>query len=237
MKAIMASMFRAGIKTIVVSGLAAMVCLAGISRAADAGKPAEPLDLTDKYTAPVSTLTNQPGFPAWQTAAVGRQVFHQVPFQIGGVVYLWGEGRSTNHTSPHPQLVPGIAVNRKFQTLYVCHGSYYKSPEATPVCALVFHFEDSSSVTNTLRYGEDILDWKVSRNEAPLLTPYGTNSMLAWMGGCFSPTEKQPLRYCMTALENPQPDRLVTAIDLYSCKSRTIPFILAMTTGRSGLMK
>jgi hypothetical protein len=92
-------------------------------------------------------------------------------------------------------------------------------------------------MTNTLCFGDDFLDWKVSPNEAPLRTPSSNNSMLAWMGGEFSPTQKTRLRYCLTALDNPHPDRVVAAIDLISCKTRTVPFILGMTTGPSGLAR
>ena len=41
----------------------------------------------------------------------------------------------------------------------------------------------------------------------------------------------------MTAVNNPHPERQVAAIDFVSCKSRTIPFVLALTTGPAGLMK
>jgi hypothetical protein len=101
---------------------------------------------------------------------------------------------------------------------------------------VVLRYEDGSSATNTLSFGADILDWMVSANEAPLRTPYATNSEVAWDGGQFSETQKNRLRFCLTALNNPYPDRLVATVDLISCKTRTIPFVLAMTTGPAGLM-
>jgi hypothetical protein len=76
----------------------------------------------------------------------------------------------------------------------------------------------------------------VSGKEEPLRTPYATNSMLAWVGGRFSETQDNRLRFCMTALDNPHPDRTVSTMDLISCKSKTVPFILALTTGPAGLM-
>ncbi len=168
----------------------ALLSSGGTSLAADASSsPAEPIDLTTAYTKPISVVTNN-----WKTAVVGHQVFHGVPFQIDGVIYLWGTGPSAGNSSPWPEFVPGIAVNRKFQALYVCHSSYYKSPDDTPVFQVVFRYGDSSSLTNTLCFGDDILDWKVSPKEAPLRTPSGTNSMLAWIGGEFSAKEKTPLR-------------------------------------------
>jgi hypothetical protein len=238
MKPITITLLRVKVQSAVALISLTLLFIVGTSRAADTtASPAEPVDLTGKYNTPVNVLTNMNGFPAWKSAAVGHQVFRGVPFQIGGLIYLWGEGRATNHTSSFPERVPDIAVNRTFQTLYLCHGSYYKSPDETPVFQVVFRYDDGSSATNALRFGDDILDWKVSQREAPLRTPSGPNSMLAWMGGVFSPTDNSQLRYCMTALNNPHPDHSVATIDLISCKTRTVPFILAMTTGPSGLMQ
>jgi hypothetical protein len=127
-------------------------------------------------------------------------------------------------------------VNQKFETLYVCHGSFFESPDKTPVCGVVLHYEDGSSATNQLLYGADVLDWIDNHAKVPA-APTGPNSKLAWVGGVFSPQKNQPLRLCLTAVENPQPALEVTSVDLFSCKSKTAPFIMALTTGRSGLMK
>ncbi len=228
----------ANLSTAVLLGTVTLWLAAGLSRAADSpSDSARPIDLTSKYTNTREGLTNIAGFPAWKSAAFGHQVFRGVPFQIEGLIYLWGEGRSTNHTSPYPEQVRDISVGEQFQTLYVCHGAYYKSSEGTPVFSLVFRYADGSSATNTLSYASDVIDWKVATSEAPLRTPSSPNSMMAWLGGQFSPTEQNRLRYCMTAVNNPHPDRPVATIDLLSCKSRTIPFVLALTVGPSGLMK
>jgi hypothetical protein len=60
---------------------------------------------------------------------------------------------------------------------------------------------------------------------------------VAWVGGSFTPDGKRPLCFILTAIENPKPFLLVKSIDLYSCKNRIAGVILAMTTGKSGLMK
>lgn len=214
----------------------ALFFIASNSRSAEpATGAAKPVDLTGKYPVPLEKLTNA-NWLALKTIPVGHQVFRNVPFEIGGEIHLWGFGRATNNTSYYPECVPDIAVGRKFETLYVYHGSYYKSPDGTPVCWVVMRYADGSSATNTLSFGADILDWMVGGSEAPLRTPYATNSMLAWVGGKFSETQDNRLRFCMTALNNPHPDRIVSTIDLISCKTKTVPIILAMTTGPAGLM-
>ena len=91
-------------------------------------------------------------------------------------------------------------------------------------------------MTNQLLYGADVLDWNVRRDRSKT-APNGPNSRLAWEGGTFTPGKKEPLRFCLTAIKNPQPSLEVTTIDLFSCKSQSAPCIQAMTVGRSGLMK
>ena len=197
---------------------------------------ATPVDLTAYYTTPASSFDAINGFPAWKSVPRGFQVFDQVPLQIGGQICLWGGGNATKLHIIFPEQLLGITLNRTFETLYIYHGAFFKSPAGTPVCQVVFRYEDGSSATNQLRYGEDILDWIATTNADGVIGPTGPNSRLAWVNGSFTPGKVQPLRLCLTAVDNPRPYLRVTVIDLYSCKSWTAPCIMAMTTGRSGLM-
>jgi hypothetical protein len=137
-----------------------------------------------------------------------------------------------------PEEITGIPVNQKFDTLYVYHATFYSAPSGTPVYELVFRYEDGSSATNQLLYGDDVLDFNSGvKGNRPVKGPTSPHSRLAWVGGSFTENGKQPLRFCLTAIKNPQADLEVTSIDLYSCKSRAAAVILAMTTGPSNLMK
>jgi len=165
------------------------------------------------------------------------QVFNDVPVQIDGSMYLWGEGNSKSGVD-FAEEVTGIAVNRKFDTLYVYHATFFSAPTGTPVYELVFRYDDGSSVTNQLLYGSDLLDFNSGvKGNRTVKGPTGNNSRLAWVGGSFTDDGNQPLRFCLTAIKNPQANIEVTSIDLYSCKSRAAAVIMAMTTGPSGLMK
>jgi hypothetical protein len=212
----------------------------GFSKAAESSQYAtQPVDLTGKYLYPLSTLTNANYFAAyaWKTVPTGYQVVRNVPFEIGGQIRLWGEGRNDGYATSFPKEIPDIAVNRKFEAIYVYHGSGFKSPDGTPVWNLVLRYADGTSATNTLRFGADVLDWMVGGNEEPLRTPYATNSMIAWVGGRYSEKQNNRLRFCLTAFNNPHPDRLVATIDLISCNSKTAASILAITTGPANLPK
>ena len=197
---------------------------------------AAPLDLSTNYTTPLSRFDHITQFPAWKTVPRGQQVFAGVPLDIEGMICLWGEGNTTKLKIVFPEARLDIPINRKFETLYVYHGSFFTSPDGTPVCAVVFRYVDGSSATNRMLYGTDMLDWVANAGE-PVIGPTGPHSKLAWVGGSFSTTQKKPLRLCLTAIENPQPSLEVKNIDLYSLKSRTAPCIMAMTPGKSGLLQ
>jgi len=198
-------------------------------RTVTSGK-AEVVDLSAYYDMPASQFdAAASGRPQWSCIPKGFQTFNNVPLQIDGIKCLWGSGNAQGGQG-FDEAVTGIPVSRRFDTLYVYHCAFYGSPPGTPVYDLVFRYADGSSVTNRMKYGVDVLDWFGAGG------PTGTNSKLAWKTVCNAGGKTQPLRFCLTALENPQPASEVASIDLYSCKNRTAGVILALTTGKSGLM-
>jgi hypothetical protein len=201
-------------------------------RRAIANHMAAPLDLTANY---LESASNFHGSRVWKAVPIGFQVFHHVPLQVGGIMILWGEGNA-KMGAVFPEQVLGIAVNQKFETLYVYHCTFFGSPNNTPVYDLVFRYDDDFSVTNTIRYGVDTLDFNYPSNKK-IVGPTGTNSRVAWVGGSFDKEGKRPLVFSLTAIENPKPFLEVKTIDLISCKQKSAGVILALTPGRSGLMK
>ena len=209
-----------------------MVLAAG--RRAIASHIVTPVDMTDRYVTPAYRFESLNTF-GWHSVPTGFQVYAQVPFNVDGFICLWG-GTSAKGGLPLPEADTDIAVNQKFQTLYVYHAAFFSSPDNTPVYDVVFHYADDSSATNEVLYGADVLDWNVKRSRTAK-GPTGARSKLGWQGGTFTSGRNDPLRFTVTAIDNPQPDTEVTTIDLISCKSDSAPCILAMTAGKSGLMK
>ena len=195
-----------------------------------------PIDMTANYTTPASYFPKITSFPAWGTVPTGFHVFDNVPLQIDGMICLWGEANAKQLKIIFPEQILGIPLNQKFETLYVYHGAFFTSPAKTPIYEVVFRYADDSSFTNQVLYGEDILDWGANTGRR-IVRPSSPNSKLAWVGGSFSAKAKQPVCFCLTAINNPQPSLEVKSIDLYSCKNYSAGCILAMTAGRSGQMK
>jgi hypothetical protein len=193
-----------------------------------------PVDLTARYVVSADrfdTLNTK----AWRSVPRWFQVYANVPFNVDGIICLWG-GRSAKGGLVLPEADPDIGVHQKFETLYVYHAAFFASPNNTPVYDVLFHYTDGSSATNQVLYGADVLDWNVKRSRAAR-GPTGSRSRVGWQGGTFTPGKNDPLRFTVTAIDNPQPDTEVTTIDLISCKSDSAPCILALTAGKSGLMK
>jgi RNA polymerase sigma factor (sigma-70 family) len=201
-------------------------------RRAIANHIAEPLDLTAYY----DTLASNYLASNYRAIPLGFQTFAHVPLQIDGSKCLFGAGYPQYGGSiGDPQLL-GIPVNRKFETLYVYHTAIFSSRNNTPVYELVFRYEDGDSVTNLVKYGADVLDWYANTGRK-VIGPTGRNSQLAWHGDYVADGKTQPLRFSLTALNNPRPSVQVASIDLYSSKNASCGLILAMTTGKSGLMR
>jgi hypothetical protein len=197
-----------------------------------ANHTAIPLDLTGKYA--VRAENDGSGF--WDGMPCEFQVFHHVPLQIDGMLYLWGKGNAKKG-AVFPEQVLGIPVNETFQSLYVYHCTFYKSPRNTPVYNLVFRYADGDSATNTVLYGRDTMDFDEPGGTVAKST-YGKNSKVAWMESADMPPEgKRTLVYSLTAIKNPRPTEKVTSIDLFSCKRNSAGVVFAMTAGPSGMMK
>ncbi|MGZ4972920.1 MAG: hypothetical protein ACXWDN_09185, partial [Limisphaerales bacterium] len=226
------------------------IALAG-GRRAIANHTATPIDLTAHYDTPVSffnQITEYPvsGAAPVTIAPVGFQVFDHVPLQIDGAFFLWGSQNAAGGLV-FPEKALGIDVNQKFETLYVYHGAFFPSADNTPVCQVVFHYDDGSMATNQLLYGSEIVEWaarsgkrantRTGPKSKTLNDPTGPNSKAVWVGGTRTPGQNRPVRFCLTAIANPQPSLTVTSMDWFTCRSQTSAVIIAMTIGRSGLMK
>jgi hypothetical protein len=187
-----------------------------------------PVDLTASYTTPASYFDSITQFPEWKTVPRGFHVFGHVPLQIGGMICLWGS-ENAERGLVFPQQRLGISISQKFDTLYVYHGVFYGSPDGTPVYELVFRYADGVSATNQILYGADLIEWHVPRTE-PVAGPTGPNSILAWHGDISPSSPAQPLRFTLTAIKNLRPEAEVATVDLYSCRSKSAPCILAFST-------
>lgn len=195
---------------------------------------AVPVDLTAYYGMKAADFDKVTQFP-WPAVPRGSQTFANVPLEIGGTITLWG-GSNAQRGMNFPEGIAGVPLHRKFETLYVCHACFFEGPSGTPVCEAVFHYDDGTSASDTIVCGVDTRDWFANRAQLPL-GPTGPRSTLAWTGEGKYRDGTQAIRFCLTAITNPHPKKVVTTLNFVSSKSQAAACILAVAAGKSGLMK
>jgi hypothetical protein len=192
-----------------------------------------PIDLGTFYDVEQSTF-NAPG--CWQAVPRGLQTLGNVPFQIDGLIQLWGRGPAGMGRN-YRERVDNLPVSGKFETLYVLHGASFATEDGTPIAEVVIRYKDGSSATNQIEFGTHVRDWWQPRKEQHP-TANEEHSKVVWRSNFPGlPSWAKSLRLFGTALPNPQPRKEVASVDLVSTKSQVTWVVLAITTGSAGLLK
>lgn len=189
-----------------------------------------PLDLTKHYQMRAENFEKVTMY-AWKIVPHGKQTFANIPLELGGAMFLWGE-RNAKNGQKYPESHKDIAVSQTFETLYIYHSAFYEGKAGDTVYDIVFHYEDGTSATDHIVNGADLRDWYFKKDQPPA-GPTGPRSTLAWSG---ADENGKWVRYCLTAVENPHPEVMVKSLDLVSAKTQTAGCILGITVGKSGLM-
>src|SRR5689334_10134083 len=95
-------------------------------------QPSNPIELVTFYD-------HDPSFDApgcWQAVPRGLQTLANIPFRVGGVIQLWGEGPAGIGRN-YREAVEGIPTTGKFATLYVLHGASFTTMDGTPIAEVV----------------------------------------------------------------------------------------------------
>src|SRR5262249_18193831 len=129
-----------------------------------------------------------------------------------------------------------IPCQQKFETLYILHCVFFEAAKGEPAFGIILNYEDGKIQNDEILCGDDSKDWWVNDPNEPL-GPSGKRSTLAWTGTGKANDRAQDVRFCLTAIENKHPDRLVKTIDLVSSKKQSAGVILAITLGKAGLLK
>jgi hypothetical protein len=191
------------------------------------------LDLSNYVTMKAERFANTQH--AWATVPHGSQTFAGVPVEIQGATFLWGQ-RNADRGMKYAESIGGIPCKQKFAVLYLVHGTFYEGASGEPSFEVVLNYAGGEKQTDVILCGEDSRDWYVKAGEK-MLGPTAKRSTLAWTGTGKSGQRDQDIRFCLTAIENKHPDRLVETIDLVSAKKQTAGCILAITVGKAGLLK
>ncbi len=153
---------------------------------------------------------------------------------LGGVRFCIGDTMiqliSTNLTTA-PKQVEGIPVDRTVARLYFLHGTQWGAPDAMPDGTTVgqyrVRYDDGSSASIPIVYGQDVRDWWNTDQRRPV-----TRGRVVWTGSNRASEQeafRTTLRLYLGVWENPDPKKKVTGIDFLSENTICAPFCIAIT--------
>ena len=165
---------------------------------------------------------------SWQTL-VGRQVFDGLPFQIEGRGCVYGRKlgpEEQGNTPTHPDFV-GIQVGRKFEELHLLHVTQWADVEGRQIALIRLNFADGTKHEFPILFGGHVRDWhRMPSEEKELLTDPSTKIVWRAPG---APRIKSTLRLFKTVLVNPNPEKVVTVLDVVSSKQLAAYDLIAAT--------
>lgn len=180
-----------------------------------------PINLTSFYDLHASDPSQ---FGTWEVVPKGLQTFNGIPFDVGGMIRLFGRVPPP-HGTIYRNEVTGIEVGRRFEKLHLLHGTGWTTEGGEIIADVVLHYADGNRASFPLIYGRHVRDWW----HRDLLSPSGVtdpDSGVAWIG-----YYGVGLRLYQTSLHNPHPEKEVATIDIVSARSAVTPAILSITAG------
>jgi hypothetical protein len=213
----------------------AVIAAAGLANAADDEKKFHFVDLQPYANqkrgdnlgtgAPGNNLAKLPG---------GEQKLGGIRFKIEqGIIQL-----GSTVLDHMPEKIVGIKVDGKCAKLHFFHatgfgggpnreGSPWFVKDGTLIGEYRVTFEDKSSLTIPIVYGQDVRDWFYIDGEAD-----PERGQVVWHGENDRATEVgAKIRLYLTTWENPKPEKKVVSIDYLGKKAETVaaPFCVAMS--------
>lgn len=156
----------------------------------------------------------------------GRQVIDNLPFQIDGLVLLYGKTEASRSSKPLPDTVKGIRIGRKFDDLYMIHYTSWPDVEGQTVAYVCLNYADGTESIFPVRYGFQVRDVNnlPSYEKETMADPATT---ICWR---HAPVKyKAPVRIFKSKFVNPSPEKVVETMDIISARNLAAYYLLAAT--------
>lgn len=169
----------------------------------------------------------------------GEQPLGGVQFHVGKAMLQLGSPLLKN---PRPDKVEGIKVGKPFAKLHILQATYFGNggvigqpgqpgdplfiADDTRIAEYKLHFDDRSTETVPVVYGQDVRDFWYTDNSKGV-----TRGKVAWTGeNKASQQFGSRIRVYATTWDNPKPDKKVETIDFIRAPGTpAAPFCLAIT--------
>jgi hypothetical protein len=199
-------------------------------------KPLTAVDLQPKANQKLSDSLH--GFPGNDFAELpkGEQVFGGFKFKIGDSYLRLSGNIETGNEAPKPRKIEGITIGKSFARVHILHGTGYGSygelgdplfvKDGTRIGEYRLHYEDGTTESIPIVYGEDVRDWWVWNKPAEV-----TRGKIVWTGNnAFSRQQNQNIQLYLMSWDNPHPEKAVVTLD-YICNGTCAasPFCFAIS--------
>jgi len=152
-----------------------------------------------------------------------------VNFKIGEKVIQLG---SKLHKTERPNKAEGIKVEQKFAKLHILHSTEYGEggaviEEGTRIAEYKVIYDDKTSETIPVVYGQDVRDWWFYPNSKEV-----TRGKVGWKGeNEYCKSFNAELHLYVLTWENPHPNKKVTSINYAKTDPESVaaPFCVAIT--------
>jgi hypothetical protein len=170
-----------------------------------------------------------------------RQMFDGLPFHVDGRLVIYGQSQvnwdhrgkpkpAENSDAGYPDKT-GIPVGRKFEELHLIHGTYWPDVEGETIALIRLNYADGTKSELPILYGGHVRDFQRIRT-AEAETMSDPDTKIIWRGPGIA-SFKSTQRAFKSRLMNPNPEKLVTTMDVVSTRHRAAYQLLAATVAKS----
>jgi hypothetical protein len=192
----------------------------------DASGPANLIDLTEYYNAPLTESWHSPKEAHNDLSELpqGVQKFCGIDFDLRGLIQV---GAAAANGLEYPSHIYDIPIRQKCRRLHFLHASILSAGArlGDEMGSYIFHYADGRQIELPIITGKDIGEWWSPANEQ------GTNFVIAWTGN--NPSARangRTIRLFKASWENPFPDVPIRQFDFVSDKPTPgAPFLVAIT--------
>jgi uncharacterized protein (TIGR03067 family) len=157
----------------------------------------------------------------------GRQVIDGLPFESGGLAFLYGQTATDRHPQRSlPDTLQGIRIDRTLDELHLIHQTRWPDVEGETVAYVCLNYADGTKSILPIRYGAHVRDWEYLPSYEKDL-PTDPDTKICWRRPPVM--YKAPVRLFKSKLINPSPQKVVETMDVVSARSLATYVLIAAT--------
>lgn len=160
----------------------------------------------------------------------GRQVLDGVPFQMDGVIELYGTG-SAQRRNPGRTNVTDIPLGRACERIHLLAATDDSGQDTNRVATLRLNYADGSNAALEVVFGFHVRRWVAAWHKTSA-APRDPATHVAWAGQHAEAAKQDEFaRLFHSVFTNPTPEKIVKTISLESTRARPGLWVAAISVG------